>query len=66
MSVKREIPRQIQTLTIEETAAALRIGRRTVYEMMDRGELPYVTVGKRRRVRVSDVEKILEIPRTTT
>jgi excisionase family DNA binding protein len=58
----RRIPQHVRTLTIDETAEALRVHRDTVHKMMNSGELPYVTVGKRRRVRISDLEKILEIP----
>ena len=60
MKQERNVPRSVQTLTLAEAAEALRIHRATVYEMIDRGELPYVKVGKRRRVRVGDLETYLE------
>lgn len=42
--------REPAVMTIAETAAALRIGRTTAYELVARGELPVVRVGRRLRV----------------
>jgi excisionase family DNA binding protein len=49
-----------ELLTIAETAAALRVERSTVYRAMKRGELPFTTVGQRRRVRRQDLENYLQ------
>ena len=57
---KKNIPRSVQTLTITEAAEALRINSKTMYDHFNRGELPYVVVGKRRRIRVTDLEAYLE------
>lgn len=35
------------TLTVEETAAFLRIGRSAAYDAMHRGEIPHVRIGRR-------------------
>lgn len=42
-------------LTIDETAAELRIARRRVYELINDGRLKSVKIGKSRRVRSSDL-----------
>lgn len=42
-------------LTVEETAAELRIARRRVYEMIKDGDLKSVKIGKSRRVRSADL-----------
>lgn len=47
-------------LTVAETAASLGVSQRSIYRLIDRGELPTVKVGKRRLVRVEDLEKLLE------
>lgn len=46
-------------LTVEETAAYLRMHKMTVYRLMAKG-LPYVVIGKRRKVRQSDLEALVE------
>lgn len=38
------------TLSIEETSRLLGISRATAYRLAKNGEIPYVTVGHRRRV----------------
>lgn len=52
-------------LTVAEVCEALNISRATVYSMMAKGELAYIKVRpfraqSSRRVKVSDVRKILE------
>jgi len=42
-----------------EVARRLSISRAFVYVLMDRGDLPYVQLGRTRRVRQEDVEKLL-------
>lgn len=37
-------------MTIAEAAAFLRVGRSTLYQLMDRGELPHVKIGSARRI----------------
>ncbi|MET8505466.1 helix-turn-helix domain-containing protein [Streptomyces sp. NPDC004787] len=43
-------------LTVDAAAEALSFGRSTVYELMAAGVLPYVKVGRARRIRRSDLE----------
>jgi excisionase family DNA binding protein len=57
-------------LTVEETAAALRIGRTAAYEAARRGEIPTVKVGRRLLVPRAKLEAMLglekgEAPATT-
>jgi excisionase family DNA binding protein len=42
-------------LTVEETAAQLRIARRRVFEMIRDGSLPSVKIGRSRRIRNADL-----------
>ena len=44
---------------VPEVAAALTISRSKIYQMMDSGELPFVKLGGSRRIRWSDVEKLV-------
>jgi excisionase family DNA binding protein len=37
-------------MTVPEAAAFLRISRTSLYDLMDRGDLPFVKLGKSRRV----------------
>ncbi|MFE2129823.1 helix-turn-helix domain-containing protein [Streptomyces amritsarensis] len=42
--------------TVAMAAELLSLGRSTVYELMAAGELPFVKVGRARRIRRSDVD----------
>jgi excisionase family DNA binding protein len=42
-------------LTVEETAAQLRIARRRVFEILRDGTLPSVKIGRSRRIRSTDL-----------
>ena len=42
-------------LTVHEAAAILRIGRTLLYNLMARRDLPYVQLGRTRRLRYSDL-----------
>jgi len=37
-------------MTIREAVAFLRLGRSTLYELMERGDLPYACIGARRLI----------------
>jgi excisionase family DNA binding protein len=45
--------------TVPEVAAYLAVSRSKVYQMMDEGVLPFVKLGGNRRIRSSDVEKLV-------
>lgn len=47
-------------LTVEETAAALRIGRTKVYELLKGGDLGSVTIGRRRLVPMREVHRFAD------
>jgi excisionase family DNA binding protein len=47
-------------LTVNEVAKRLKVTRATVYALMNRGELTYTTVGQRRRVEESEIERYIE------
>lgn len=49
-----------QLCTIGTVAKFLAISRSKTYQMMDNGELPYVKLGKSRRIRWSDVCDLVE------
>lgn len=45
---------------VHAVAKFLAISRSKVYQMMDAGQLPYVKLGKSRRVRWNDVLKLID------
>lgn len=45
---------------VARVAAFLSLSRSKVYAMMDAGELPFVKFGKSRRIRWSDVQKLVD------
>jgi excisionase family DNA binding protein len=47
-------------IRVTEVAQHLSLSRSKIYQMMDRGELPYVKLGKSRRVRWPDIERLVE------
>ena len=53
-------------LRVPEAADWLRLGRSTVYELINRGELPVVRVGTAVRIRVADLEAWAERQATTS
>jgi excisionase family DNA binding protein len=44
---------------VTEVARRLSVSRAFVYQLMDRGLLPYVKLGTARRIRAEDVEQLL-------
>lgn len=44
---------------VTEAATYLSVSRSTVYNLMDSGQLRWVKIGKSRRVRWEDVEKLI-------
>ena len=49
-------------LTIDETAALLRLHRVTVYKHVSGGRLPSVKIGGRRLVPAAELDKLLTVP----
>lgn len=47
-------------VTPAEAATVLRVGRSTVYELMGRGRLESVTIGRSRRVPVEALDRFVE------
>ena len=56
---KVEMEKERLTLTVEETAKCLGIGRNSAYEAIARGEIPVVKVGKRLLVPKAALEILL-------
>jgi excisionase family DNA binding protein len=50
-----------QLLTVEETAAYLRVGRGLAYELIRRGELPAVRLGRLVRVPRAALEAFVKV-----
>jgi excisionase family DNA binding protein len=46
--------------TVTEVAEALRVSENTVRQMIKRGELPAVKVGKSYRIKQSDIDALLQ------
>ena len=51
---------QERLFRVTEVARHLAVSRSKVYQMMEVGQLPYVKLGKSRRVRWSDVQKLID------
>ena len=47
-------------LTVVEAAAMLGVGRTTMYELLARGDLVAVRIGRARRVRIVDLQLFVE------
>ena len=48
-----------KTLTVEQTAKVLKIGRMQAYEAVKRGEIPHVRIGKRILVLAEPLDRML-------
>lgn len=46
-------------ITVPEAAELLSLSRSKVYQLMDDGTLPYIRIGRTRRVRLSDLRKTI-------
>ena len=53
-----------ELLTVEEVEQRLKIGRTKVYELINRGDLPSVTIDRCRRVLRSDLNAFIARLRT--
>lgn len=53
-------------LTVAEVAALLKLNQQTVRNWIDQGSLPAVRVGRRVRIRRSDLERVLKAGATRT
>ncbi|TFH34405.1 MAG: DNA-binding protein [Anaerolineales bacterium] len=47
-------------LNAQDVAAALNMGLSTVYQLVERGELPSIQIGRSVRIRPEDLEKFIE------
>ena len=60
-------PHESPTLTIEEAARALRIGRSAAYEAARRGEIPTIAIGRRLLVPTAALYRLVGLsPETCT
>ena len=50
---------QRRTITVEEAAKALGIGRNSAYEAVRRGEIPSIAIGRRLLVPAAALERLL-------
>jgi excisionase family DNA binding protein len=53
-------------LTVAEVAAMLKLNQQTIRNWIDQGSLPALKVGRRVRIRRSDLERVLEEGSTAT
>ena len=58
--IQDTLPQAERLLTVGDVARHLSISRSKIYSTMDCGELPYVKLGKSRRIRWSDVLELIE------
>jgi excisionase family DNA binding protein len=57
-----------ELLTVSEVAALVRVSKMTIYRMIQKGELPAITVGKSYRVPLAAVRRLTQsrgVPRDT-
>ena len=54
--------REYEFLTVEETARLIRISRRSLYRLNERGELPFVKLNRRTVIRRSDIDQLFDRP----
>jgi excisionase family DNA binding protein len=47
--------------TVPDVARYLKMSRSMIYLLMERGELPYVKIGRTRRVKAEDVKKLVDL-----
>ena len=47
-------------MSVEEVSAFLGLGRTYTYQLLTRGEIPSVRIGRLKKVRRTDVEKFVE------
>jgi excisionase family DNA binding protein len=47
-------------LRVTDAAQILKVSRSNIYQVMDRGDLPYVKIGKSRRIRPEDLARLIE------
>lgn len=53
------LPPETRLLKVSAVAKQLSMGTTSVYKLMDSGQLPYVKIGKTRRVPLSAVERLV-------
>ncbi len=51
---------EFNVMTVEQVAKELQLGIATIRDMIKRGDLPAVKIGKQYRIRRADVEKLLD------
>ncbi|GAB2579794.1 helix-turn-helix domain-containing protein [Spirosoma areae] len=54
--------RQYEFLTVDESARLIRISRRSLYRLNERGELPFVKLNRRTVIRRSDIDRLFDRP----
>jgi excisionase family DNA binding protein len=47
-------------LSVDRAAAKLGVGRTSVYKLMDQGDLGYVKLGRARRIRLADLDDLID------
>ena len=58
--IQDTMPKAERLLTVGDVARHLAISRSKIYSTMDAGQLPYIKLGKSRRIRWSDVCELIE------
>jgi excisionase family DNA binding protein len=62
-TLTRSLP---DVLTVEEARAILRVSKNTIYEAINRGEIPSIRMGRTIRIPRKGLEKLLETPASVT
>lgn len=54
-----------QTLTVEEAAARLGIGRNAAYDAVNRGDIPHIRIGRRIVIPKAALDRLMQYGTTT-
>lgn len=55
---------QPRLMTVAEAAEILNVAKRTVYRLMDSGQIVYVRIGRARRIPVEEIDRFIESSKT--
>jgi len=54
-------PQSVGLLTVPVAARWLALSRSTLYNLMDRGDLAYVKIGRSRRIPVAEIDRLIRV-----
>jgi len=61
--LQQHVQRREQTLTAAEAAKRLKIGKKKLYRLCQKGEIPHHRIGDRIRIRIEDLDELSQPPK---